>query len=82
MSGCAVCVHDLYQESLVTYRESVAYLRSSLAGLNIPESEWPANIQTSSERTAERKKDVVMDAFAEMERNLRRKREDNPDTLS
>jgi len=81
MSGCAICVHDLYQDSLATYHESVASLRSSLAGLDIPESEWPSNIQTSAVGSAARK-DVVMDVFAEMERNLRQKRQANADNFS
>lgn len=83
MSGCAICIYDLYQESLVTYRESVASLRSSLAELDIPESEWPLNIRPSSTaQISERKKDVVMHTFLEMERKLRLKREAESEKLS
>jgi len=38
MSGCVVCVHDLYQESLEGYDTSVKALRASPAALGIAES--------------------------------------------
>ncbi|KIM86849.1 hypothetical protein PILCRDRAFT_289755, partial [Piloderma croceum F 1598] len=75
MSGCAICVHDLYLDALTTYHESVSSLRSSLSALDIPESEWPSNIQTSGfESKEERKFDVNMDAFLALERSLREKK--------
>lgn len=68
MSGCAICVHDLYNEALEAYDGAVASLRSSLTAHGIPESEWPAQIQTKAEK--ERKKDVILSAFEQMELEL------------
>ncbi|KAG1763298.1 oxidoreductase-like protein [Suillus occidentalis] len=48
MSGCAICVYDLYEESLEAYKESIAALRSSLSALTIPDSEWPDRIRTNT----------------------------------
>jgi hypothetical protein len=75
MSGCAICVHDLYLDALATYDESVSSLRLSLSALNISESEWPSNIRTSGIGSKEdRKSDVSIDAFVALERALREKR--------
>lgn len=78
MSGCAVCVYDLYDESLTQYREAVQTLRTSLAAMNVPEHEWPEHIRTKSKKTKPvipTQKTVSVDAFEEMERNLRQKKE-------
>lgn len=77
MSGCAVCVYDLYEESLNSYKESVAALRASLAALSIPESQWPSSIRTTTTQasTAVMQKDVVLSAFEKMERALEERRE-------
>jgi len=81
MSGCAICVHDLYLDALAAYHESVSSLRSSLSALDIPESEWPSNIQTSGVKSKqERKSDVSMDVFLALEKSLREKKA--ADTLS
>jgi Oxidoreductase-like protein, N-terminal len=75
MSGCAICIHDLYLDALAAYHESVSSLRMSLSALDIPESEWPSNIQTSGvESKEERKSDVNTDAFLALERSLREKK--------
>lgn len=76
MSGCAVCVYDLYEETLEAYKEAVLSLRNSLSALHIPEDEWPSCIrqQSSSESSGlNKRKDVVLDAFEEMERKLKLK---------
>ncbi|KIJ63801.1 hypothetical protein HYDPIDRAFT_112762 [Hydnomerulius pinastri MD-312] len=81
MSGCAICVYDLYEDSLSAYKESVSALRSSLSALSIPESEWPAHIRTTKSAetpaavTPDKRKDAVLSAFEEMERTLKEKRE-------
>ena len=41
MSGCAICVYDLYQESMDQYRESIENIRYALTSQGVPESEWP-----------------------------------------
>lgn len=74
MSGCAVCVHDLYQESLDDYNASVAAVRASLTDMKVPEDEWPKTIrpgegqQTSLPASS-------LSAFQEMERALKVRRE-------
>ena len=76
MSGCSVCVYDLYEESVEAYKQSLSTIRASLDKLNIPESQWPPDIQrgppsNASENTP--KKSVVLSAFEEMEQRLREK---------
>ncbi|KAJ8584621.1 hypothetical protein M405DRAFT_826510 [Rhizopogon salebrosus TDB-379] len=76
MSGCAICIYDLYEESLEAYKESLAALRSSLSALSIPESEWPERIRTTAKIPAvEKRQDAILSAFEEMERQLKEKRE-------
>ncbi|VDC07441.1 unnamed protein product [Peniophora sp. CBMAI 1063] len=76
MSGCAVCVYDLYDESLQSYKESLAAVRASLAKMDIPEADWPADIRAESASTPStpREKSVALSAFEEMERQLLEKR--------
>jgi hypothetical protein len=75
MSACAVCVQDLYAEALDEYKEAVASLQASLKGLNIPENKWPQEIRSTVTNGEPQQKNVVYDAFAEMERKLKAKRE-------
>ncbi|XP_006455244.1 hypothetical protein AGABI2DRAFT_194881 [Agaricus bisporus var. bisporus H97] len=70
MSGCAVCVYDLYEESLEAYNQSLETLRKQLTEMNVPEYEWPTNIQTHHTKKST---NVVMNAFEEMERRLKEK---------
>lgn len=71
MSGCAICVHDLYSEALDEYKKAVDNLRTSLKLLRVPEDQWPADIQTSSRQP---KQNVTFNAFEELERRLKEKR--------
>lgn len=75
MSGCAICVQDLYVEALDEYKKAVDSLRSSLTSLNVPEHRWPHSIRASDGAQSEQKKNVAYDAFAELERQLEKKRE-------
>lgn len=78
MSGCAICVYDLYDEALTQYREAVQTLRTSLAAMNVPEHEWPRSIRTNPQPdrpAVPTQKTVSVDAFEEMERQLREKKE-------
>lgn len=82
MSGCAVCVYDLYEEALDAYNDSVATLRAALSARHIAETQWPAHIRTAtveethgSTTTTEKSKDAVLGAFEEMERALKEKRD-------
>ena len=79
MSGCAICVQDIYQESLDAYNESISSLRASLFALRVPEAEWPTDIQTNAANgEGERKgiSNVSLDAFVEMERALELKKKE------
>jgi hypothetical protein len=76
MSGCAVCVHDLYQESLDDYDASVAAVRASLADMKVPEDEWPQTIRPRAEKgTSFAASNPSLNAFREMERALKARRE-------
>ncbi|KAF8951070.1 oxidoreductase-like protein [Flammula alnicola] len=85
MSGCAVCVYDLYEESLEAYNKAVAALRTSLSALHIPESEWPANIrpkETNSNDRERKRKATILSAFEEMERKLALRKQADADAES
>jgi len=76
MSGCAVCVHNLYQESLDKYDLSVAAVRASLTAMKVPVEEWPETIRPESQRrTSPPLSSVSLGAFKEMERALKARRE-------
>jgi len=73
MSGCAVCVYDLYQESLDAYKSAVASVRASLASMGVPMEQWPENIRLDSETKTS--PPISLSAFEEMERELKARRE-------
>ncbi|KAA1473115.1 hypothetical protein DENSPDRAFT_754763, partial [Dentipellis sp. KUC8613] len=73
MSGCAICVYDLYQESLDNYKDALKSLRASLSALDIPQSEWPESIRENAGQAAPQRKSVTLSAFEEMERRLAEK---------
>ena len=78
MSGCAVCVYDLHEETMEAYKEVVLSLRNSLSALNIPVDEWPSSIrqQDSPEPNGpDKRKEMVLNTFEEMERALNLKRQ-------
>ena len=82
MSGCAVCVYDLHEETLKAYKEAVLSLQNSLSALHIPVDEWPSSIrrqQDSFEPSTSapdiKRKEMVLNAFEEMERALKLKRQ-------
>ncbi|KAJ7463885.1 hypothetical protein B0H11DRAFT_2240828 [Mycena galericulata] len=45
MSGCAVCVYDLYEEDLAAYSASLDGLRATLTAKGIPEAAWPEGVR-------------------------------------
>ncbi|KAK1225584.1 hypothetical protein PQX77_011479 [Marasmius sp. AFHP31] len=75
MSGCAICVYDLYEESLTAYKDSVAKVKGTLTSMSVPESDWPSSLLEGA-NSIPRKKDVTLSAFEEMERRLEAKRKD------
>jgi hypothetical protein len=73
MSGCAVCVYDLYQESLDTYKTAVASVRASLTSMGVRVEQWPENIRLDLERKTSPQ--IILSAFEEMEQKLKARRE-------
>lgn len=85
MSGCTLCVYDLYADSLSQYHDTLLGIRESLHAKNVPEEEWPVVLRSSSNESGdgyeksveERQEDLVdvsMDAFRAMEMALKAKR--------
>ena len=72
MSGCAVCVYDLYQESLDAYKTAVVSIRASLTSMGVPVEQWPENIRVDLERKTT--PSSILSAFEEMERELKARR--------
>ena len=77
MSGCAICVYDLYNEALEDYTKAIESLRTSLRTLGISEDKWPPKVRTSQGETkrVEVKKDSALSAFEEFERQLKMRKE-------
>ncbi|KAI0084712.1 oxidoreductase-like protein [Irpex rosettiformis] len=76
MSGCAICVYDLYDEALDEYKKAVEHLQMSLTALRIPEDQWPEDIQTepkSKDAKTQRKPNPTLSAFEEFEARLKQK---------
>ena len=71
-------MYDLHEEALEAYKETVSSLQNSLSALHIPKDEWPLSIrhQESSEpNRPDKRKEMVLNAFEEMERTLKLKRQ-------
>ena len=45
MSGCAICVYDLHDDSLSAYKDSVSSLQASLDAIGVAKETWPASIR-------------------------------------
>lgn len=75
MSGCAICVYDLYEEALDTYKSSLAQVQSSLRAMAVPESDWPTTLQPSSTSTTVQSRSVTLSAFEQLEATLKAKQE-------
>ena len=81
MSGCAICVYDLYAAALEDYRHALEALRCALEARGVPEHDWPAEVRRKSsvegDQSAKPSQSVALSAFEELERSLRAKREAN-----
>ena len=73
MSGCAICVYDVYQESLDGYKTAMASVRASLTSMGVPMEQWPENIRLNSE--SKTSLPISLSTFEEMERELKARRE-------
>ncbi|KAI0765345.1 hypothetical protein C8Q74DRAFT_1318736 [Fomes fomentarius] len=82
MSGCAVCVYDLYDEARKDYIQALDNLRSNLDELNIPESEWPVDIRPDRQGGPVTKPNVTLSAFEQLEQALKAKKEQSQATSS
>ncbi|KAG7086905.1 hypothetical protein E1B28_002823 [Marasmius oreades] len=76
MSGCAICVYDLYDEALSAYDDAVGKVKTTLRSMNIPESEWPRTLRDTdngkdSDSRRDGRQDVTLSVFEEMERQLK-----------
>lgn len=78
MSGCAVCVYDLYDEALTDYTDKVSALHTSLRVLHVPEDTWPSSIRPSRSQSTQPKKSAALSAFEELELRLKQKSEVRP----
>lgn len=76
MSGCAICVNDLYADSLTAYKDALADLRKSLTAAKVPQDEWPARVRPEDPRTGAKPPtaNVSLSAFEAMEQALTAKR--------
>ncbi|KAB5589624.1 Oxidoreductase-like protein, amino-terminal protein [Ceratobasidium theobromae] len=45
MSGCAVCVYDLYLSSLDDYKQDLVAARARLRELSVPVGQWPEEMR-------------------------------------
>ena len=75
MSGCAVCVHDLYAESLESYTKAIDALRDGLRDKGVPETEWPTQLLSTADKKTQ-KKDVTLSVFEQMELQIAARREE------
>ncbi|CCM01187.1 uncharacterized protein FIBRA_03235 [Fibroporia radiculosa] len=77
MSGCAICVYDLYTAAREDYTHAVDALRVALDAKGVSEEEWPADIQRTKKKSMkpQSSRDVSMNTFEALERALREKRE-------
>ncbi|KIO31905.1 hypothetical protein M407DRAFT_121918 [Tulasnella calospora MUT 4182] len=82
MSGCAICVNDLYIEALRDYKASLRSIRDKLEREAVHKSLWPKEIielhpsgQAQQEDLDDADLDPVTKAFMEMERKLKKKHE-------
>lgn len=75
MSGCAVCVYDLYEEALSSYRTTLDTLRHTLDSLGVAEIKRPLRVQRqqTSPSSIQRERNVVMNAFEAFEKSLQAK---------
>ena len=78
MSGCAICVYDLYDEARTDYVQAIDKIRADLVHLNVPEHEWPSDIRSNpqdDENNSAPKATPVLNAFEQLELTLKAKRE-------
>lgn len=91
MSGCAICVYDLHDDTLTAYKDSVTSLQASLDAMGVARDTWPASIRPpplKSKAQAKAKfgalppqqaqRAASLSAFEEMEMRLKAKQTPTP----
>ncbi|KAG9125734.1 hypothetical protein FRC07_006419 [Ceratobasidium sp. 392] len=78
MSGCVVCVYDLYLSALEDYKQSLTSARSLLESRFVPLSEWPDEVREAQPQGDEQPLDSLdldpsMKAFLILEKKLGQK---------
>lgn len=85
MSGCAVCVYDLYIEAKAAYSHSLTTALTALQQQSVPKTSWPEDVLALAERSngkevtasavfdGEEPLDATMRAFIELEKRLKGK---------
>ncbi|KAG8897109.1 hypothetical protein FRB99_008437 [Tulasnella sp. 403] len=88
MSGCAVCVHDIYVDALSDYRHALLDVRDALVRNSIAKSLWPKEVSDADDRDKSKNGNVTpadddidpnldptMKAFLAMEKALKQKKD-------
>ncbi|KAG8897884.1 hypothetical protein FRB99_007858 [Tulasnella sp. 403] len=88
MSGCAVCVHDIYVDTLSDYRHALLDVRDTLVRNSIGKSLWPKEVSDADDRDKPKdgnatpvdddidpNLDPTMKAFLAMEKALKQKKD-------
>lgn len=84
MSGCAICVYDLYIEAKAAYSKALAASLTAPDEQRVPKSLWPKEVLALSKRPRDLRQtssvsfeddgplDATMKAFMELEKRLKR----------
>ncbi|RPD65699.1 hypothetical protein L226DRAFT_434645, partial [Lentinus tigrinus ALCF2SS1-7] len=78
MSGCAVCVYDLYDEAREDYVKTMDHIRSELTKMGVSETEWPADVRSDwkgGQTSPVSRPDIALSAFEQLELALKAKKE-------
>ncbi|KAG8778131.1 hypothetical protein FRC12_025149 [Ceratobasidium sp. 428] len=80
MSGCAVCVYDLYLSSLDDYKQALLDARAQFQSRAVPLSEWPDDVREAKPQADDEQPldsldlDPSMKAFLILEKKLGQKK--------
>ncbi|KAG9083725.1 hypothetical protein FS749_005780 [Ceratobasidium sp. UAMH 11750] len=78
MSGCAVCVYDLYLSALDDYKQSLLVVRNQLESRSVPLSQWPDGVRLAQPQEEEPLDNLDLDpsmkAFLILEKKIGQKK--------
>jgi hypothetical protein len=84
MSGCAICVYDLYIEAKAAYSKALAASLTALEEQSVPKSLWPKEVLALSKQPGDPRQtpsasleddgplDASIKAFMELEKRLKK----------